>query len=74
MFVLIDGSIPPQQIDIDFVHTLDEEDIPFAVVMTKMDKATQKELALHQRLLQEKFVTGFSRMPKIFTVSNVSKK
>jgi len=44
VFVLIDGSIPTQGIDIEFCTTLQEEEIPFSIVITKMDKATQREI------------------------------
>ena len=74
IFVLVDGSIPPQQIDIDFIQSLDEEEIPFAIVMTKLDKATQKEATRHQCLFLEKLTSFISTMPEIFAVSNVTKK
>jgi GTP-binding protein len=74
VFVLIDGNIPPQHIDLDFIYSLDQKNIPFDIVMTKIDKATQKSLSLHTRLLKENIATVVTHMPKIFTVSNVTKR
>ncbi|MCF7834915.1 ribosome biogenesis GTP-binding protein YihA/YsxC [Candidatus Gracilibacteria bacterium] len=74
VFVLIDGSIPPQKIDLDFIYTLNEENIRFDIVMTKIDKGTQKDLSLHTRLLGEELASIVSNMPKIFMISNVNKR
>ena len=74
VFVLVDGSIPPQTIDFDFIYSLDQYGIPFSVIMTKIDKATQKEFSLHSRLFIKKLESFVSIMPKIFPVSNVTKR
>ena len=74
VFVLIDGNIPPQNIDLDFMYSLDQKNIPFDIVMTKIDKATQKSLSLHMRLLKERLASFISVTPQIFSVSNVTKR
>lgn len=74
VFVLVDGNIPPQDIDLDFIYSLDQKNIPFDIVMTKIDKTTQKSLSLHMRLLKQKLADFVIHMPKIFTLSNVTKK
>jgi GTP-binding protein len=74
VFVLIDGNIPPQDIDLDFIYSLDQKNIPFDIVMTKIDKATQKEFSLHSRLFKEKLASVVTHMPNIFPVSNVTKR
>ena len=38
LFLLIDGNIPPQQIDIDFIEWLGENGVPFTIIFTKSDK------------------------------------
>jgi GTP-binding protein EngB required for normal cell division len=53
---------------------MDQENIPFDIVITKIDKTNQKNLNLHRRLLEENIKTFVSNMPKIFTISNVSKR
>ena len=74
VFVLIDGNILPQHIDLDFIYSLDQKHIPFDIVMTKIDKATQKSLSLHTRLLKEHLAKIVTNMPNIFPVSNVTKR
>jgi len=74
VFVLIDGNIPPQHIDLDFIYSLHQKNIPFDIVMTKIDKATQKSLSLHTRLLKENLAKIVTNMPNIFPVSNVTKR
>ena len=38
LFLLIDGNIPPQQIDLDFIQWLGENSVPFTIIFTKADK------------------------------------
>ena len=45
LFVLIDSRHTPQEIDISFINQLGDWKIPFAIVFTKADKGTQKEVA-----------------------------
>ena len=69
VFVLIDGSLPTQKIDLQFLQTVDEEHIPFAIIVTKIDKASQKETSLYIKALKEK-VQNFLQVPKIFLSSS----
>jgi GTP-binding protein len=74
VFVLIDGSIPAQRIDVDFISSLEDEHIPYSLVMTKMDKTSQKECNAHINSLKAALEPIVSYMPKIFPISNISKK
>ncbi len=38
VFVLIDSRLPPQHIDLEFLHWLGDTGLPFALVFTKADK------------------------------------
>lgn len=38
VFTLIDSRLPPQRIDIEFIHWLGETGMPFALIFTKADK------------------------------------
>ena len=53
IFVLIDGNIPPQKIDLEFLQALSEEELDFAIVVTKADKANQKTLHQNIKLLKQ---------------------
>lgn len=72
VFVLIDCRIPPQKIDLEFVHKLGEKGIPIKLIFTKWDKvkplAGQKnvnafKMALTERweILPEHFITSAER-------------
>jgi len=70
VFVLIDGSIPTQGIDIEFCTTLQEEEIPFSIVITKMDKATQREIHHNMEWLKKELQIHFPTLPQIFLSSS----
>ena len=53
ILVLIDGNIPPQKIDLEFLQALSEERLDFVIVVTKADKANQKMLHQNIRLLKQ---------------------
>lgn len=53
ILVLIDGNIPPQKIDLEFLQALSEESLDFVIVVTKADKANQKTLHQNIRLLKQ---------------------
>ncbi|MFP4090696.1 MAG: ribosome biogenesis GTP-binding protein YihA/YsxC [Cyclobacteriaceae bacterium] len=73
LFVLIDSRLPPQSIDLDFIRWAGVNQIPFALVFTKVDKQsvnkTQQSMAAYRKtLLQE-----WAELPPIFTSSSVEK-
>ena len=43
VFLLIDASIPPQNIDLEMIASFIKEHINFTIVFTKIDKISQKE-------------------------------
>lgn len=54
-FVLIDSNLPPQPIDLEFVHWLGDSHVPFVLVFTKADKqsagASEKNVAAFRKSL-----------------------
>lgn len=44
LFVLIDSRLKPQAIDLEFIHFLGENSVPFAIVFTKADKTRGGDL------------------------------
>ncbi len=68
-FVLIDCRIPPQKIDLEFMEWLGENQIPFSIVFTKIDKISST--ALQKALLNYKkeMLKTWESMPQIFTTS-----
>ena len=70
-FLLIDGSIPPQKIDVEMIKCFIEEWIKFSIIFTKLDKCNQKERSKNQKLFDEEMKKIWLKSYKIFFVDNV---
>ncbi len=70
VFLLIDWSIMPQHIDLEFMEILIQEQIPFEIIVTKIDKCTQKDLHRHLTLLKGEIEKLLGKLPTIFQISN----
>jgi GTP-binding protein len=70
VFLLIDWSITPQRIDLDFVYYLNKKHIPFEIIITKIDKCSQKDLHKNLSLLELEIKKAIWKLPKIFKTSN----
>lgn len=73
IFVLIDGSIPPQKIDLEFIQALKEEHLTFSLIITKTDKANQKTLNQNLKLLRQALQKQIGQLPELFLSSTVKK-
>jgi GTP-binding protein len=70
-FVLIDARIPPQQIDLDFIGWLGEHQLPFVIVLTKVDKINQAGKSKNLGRLKEELLQSWDELPLIFETSAV---
>lgn len=70
VFVLVDGSIPVQKIDKEFIAYLHQQGVSFSIIVTKTDKAKQKDLNVFVKSLQSLLS---SELP-IFLTSSEKKK
>jgi GTP-binding protein len=73
LFVLIDSRHTPQAIDLEFISSLGEKGIPFAIIFTKTDKGTQKEASLHIDLYKKKLLEQWEELPPLFISSAVKR-
>jgi len=71
LFVLIDSRHTPQAIDISFINQLGEWKIPFAIVFTKADKGTQKEVAATVKAFLAALGEHWDELPPHFVSSAV---
>jgi GTP-binding protein len=71
VFVLIDSRLAPQQLDLDFINKLGEWQVPFALVFTKSDKSTQREVAESVKRFLEALRTTWDFLPQHFVTSAV---
>lgn len=74
IFLLIDWSIPPQTIDLDFIKMLIESDLSFDIIISKIDKATQKDLYKNMTSIKIEILKSLSSLPKIFLISNTKSR
>ena len=70
-FVLIDSRIPPQQLDLDFIEWLGDSNLPFVILLTKVDKINQKEKSKNLGLLKEELLQEWEELPLIIETSAV---
>lgn len=72
VFVLIDARHDPQKIDMEFMQWLGENDIPFSMIFTKLDKlnATQKSKFLNQ--YNKEMLEVWAELPPQFISSAVT--
>lgn len=69
LFVLIDSRHEPQKNDIEFINQLGKWQIPFAIVFTKADKSTQKEVAKNVNSFLQTLLTHWEQRPLHFVTS-----
>jgi GTP-binding protein len=70
IFVLIDGNISPQKIDIEFISELMEERIPFDIIVTKVDKIKAKEINNNIKLFKQELKSRNIMLPEFFLASS----
>ena len=69
-FVLVDIRHEPQKIDSEFMQWLGENAIPFAIVFTKADKLTEKQIQEHVASYSEILLQQWEEMPPYFITSS----
>jgi len=74
VFVLIDSRIPPQANDMEFITRLGELQIPFAIVFTKTDKTTQKQLNDNTQTFKDEMLLTWEELPPCFYTSSTTKR
>ena len=73
VFVLIDSRIPPQANDMEFLNRLGGMQIPLAIVFTKTDKTTQKQLNNNIKAFKNEMLKTWEELPPYFYTSSSTK-
>jgi GTP-binding protein len=68
-FVLVDARHKPQQLDLDFIEWLGDSQLPFVIVLTKVDKIKQLEKSKNLDLLKKELSQTWDELPTIFESS-----
>lgn len=74
VFVLIDARLRPQGIDIEFIRSLGEWEVPFALVFTKSDKTTQREVSANIKEFLNLLREEWEFLPPHFVTSAVKQR
>lgn len=63
LFVLIDCRHEPQKIDLEFMEWLGENEIPFSLIFTKIDKISKGRLQENLKVYQTKLLESWEELP-----------
>ena len=74
LFVLIDCRHEPQKIDLEFMDWLGENEVPFSIVFTKIDKISKTRLQENMQSYTEKMLETWEELPPILTSSSERKE
>ena len=74
VFVLIDSRIPPQANDMEFLNRIGELQIPFAIVFTKTDKTTQKQMNDNIKAFKNEMLKLYEELPTCFYTSSTTRQ
>jgi GTP-binding protein len=69
LFVLVDSRHKPQIVDLEFIHWLGINMIPFCIVFTKIDKLKKGELGAKIDEYKEKMLENWEYLPPNFASS-----
>lgn len=69
VFTLVDSSLPPQKIDLEFVEFLVNHEVPFVLVFTKTDKCSPTQVQNHIDQFKEAMRAWTANLPVIVTCS-----
>lgn len=70
VFVLIDASIGPQEIDMEFMQWLAISALPFVIVYTKTDKDKQNIVQKNLKSIRDRILQDWEALPQEFVTSS----
>ena len=73
LFVLLDCRHEPQKIDLEFMEWLGENEVPFAIIFTKIDKISRGRLTENLNKYKERLLETWEELPHILLSSSETK-
>ena len=73
LFLLIDGNIAPQQIDLQFIEWLGENGVPFTIIFTKADKSSKGSFGKNVSVFLKTLEEQWEELPPYFQVSSAKR-
>jgi len=74
VFVLIDARLEPQKIDLEFINSLGEKQVPFALIFTKSDKLSATKVSQNVEAFKKAMLETWEELPPIFLSSAITAK
>lgn len=69
LMLLIDSRHEPQKIDLEFMQTLAENGIPFAIIFTKLDKLSNRQWQMNLKAYKARLEQDWEELPPMFFTS-----
>jgi GTP-binding protein len=73
LFLLLDCRHEPQKIDLEFMNWLGEQQVPFAIIFTKIDKISKGRLKENTEIYFGKLHETWEELPPVFYTSSEHK-
>lgn len=73
LFVLLDCRHEPQKIDLEFMEWLGENEVPFVIIFTKIDKISRGRLTENLNKYKERLLETWEELPPILLSSSETK-
>ena len=70
VMMLLDSRHPPQKVDLEFMAWMGENQLPFVMVFTKVDKLNQAERAGFLPRYEVEMLKQWHRMPPVYVTSS----
>lgn len=74
LFLLVDGRHQPQKIDLEFMDWLGENNVPFSIVFTKLDKLSVTAGNKSTTAYLESILERWESLPPVFLTSSEDKR
>jgi GTP-binding protein len=74
IFVLIDARLEPQKIDLEFINSLGERQISFALIFTKSDKLSATKVSQNVEAFKQTMLETWEELPPLFVSSATTAK
>lgn len=71
LFVLVDSRLDPQKIDLEFMEWLGENEVPFSIIFTKLDKMGPEAGRRNVNKYTKKLLEQWEELPPIFMTSSI---
>jgi GTP-binding protein len=70
LMLLIDSRHAPLAVDLEFMHFLGRNGIPFAIIFTKLDKLSAKQWGENLEVYKRRLAEDWEELPPLFATSS----